>query len=226
VAFVHAPDTLGIAGPFTVTAAAYDRTRGLVAIVSPCAEHGLRVRVVGPSGYVRDLEAAPCGGASAPERTTLSPGDSIVATLAGADLGLGASGALRLEASYVATAGQSPVVERPLVVRNAPTCPSNDYGIHFALGVAVRDAVTDAWLPATVVATDGSFREVLGPGPGVPGVAAPPSYYGVAERTGTYQVTVNAAGYKSWTQQNVVVTRGTDCHVRTASLVARLDPSS
>src|SRR5689334_6850296 len=91
VAFVRAPDTLGFAGPFTVTVAAYDRTRGRVTIPSPCAEHGFRVRVVGPSGYARDLDAPPCPGVSVVQPATLSPGDSLVATFAGADLGLGAS---------------------------------------------------------------------------------------------------------------------------------------
>ena len=224
VAFVRAPDTLGFAGAFTVTVAAYNRARGVVTMLSPCAEQGFRVRVVS-SGYVRDLDAGPCGGAVVGP-ATLAPNDSLIATLTGADLGLGASPRSQLEASYVDTAGRSPVVARPLVVRNAVTCPPTDPSIHYAVSVAVRDAATGAWLPATVVATDGSFQEVLSPGPGMPGVAAPPSYYGVAERTGTYQVSVNTPGYRLWTRQNVAVTRGADCHVQTASVVALLDPSS
>jgi len=222
VAFLRAPDTLGLAGDFAVTVVARNRTPGLVPLVAPCGASGFVVRVSGASGYARELPRASCGAAPAPG--TLSPGDSLVATVADADLS--ASGVFRLEATYATSAGRSGTVERALVVRNARTCPAGDDGIKPALNVAVQDLVTRASLPALVVATDGGYRAVLMPSPGVPGSAGPGSYFGAAERSGTYTITVSATGYEPWTRENVVVTRGADCHVQQANLLALLERPS
>ena len=88
-----------------------------------------------------------------------------------------------------------------------------------AVSVDVRDSTTGA--PAVrnaiIVASLGAFADTASSsifdGP-----------YGLAhERPGTYTVTVQKQGYRQWSLSGVRVTKG-ECHVRTASLVARLQP--
>jgi hypothetical protein len=50
----------------------------------------------------------------------------------------------------------------------------------------------------------------------------PAEYQLAHERTGTYTVTVSAAGYRPWSRSGVKVTRQDDCHVRTQRLTALL----
>ena len=51
------------------------------------------------------------------------------------------------------------------------------------------------------------------------------SLYGVGERPGTYTVTLEKPGYKTWTQTGVRITSDV-CHVRTVTLHAHLIPQS
>jgi hypothetical protein len=105
-------------------------------------------------------------------------------------------------------------------------CHPSDGRITFALSVAVRDSMLGTWLDATVRAQDGAFSEGLIPAPGIPGVSAPPSYFGVADRPGTYIVTVAAAGYRSWRREGIVVASSPGCHVTPVALAALLQPAT
>jgi hypothetical protein len=109
---------------------------------------------------------------------------------------------------------------------SAATCRPSDGRITFAFSVAVRDSILGTWLSATVRAQDGFFAEELGPGPGIPGLAAPPSYFGVADRPGTYTVTVTTPGYRSWRREGIVVMRSPGCHVATVGLTVLLQPAA
>ena len=94
------------------------------------------------------------------------------------------------------------------------SCPAS---VAPAVFVTVRDSVTNALVGrgSRIIARDGAFADT----------ARTSTYdgtYGLAdERSGTYAVTVEQQGYRSWSLQGVSVTRG-ECHVRTASLTARL----
>lgn len=84
-----------------------------------------------------------------------------------------------------------------------------------ALDVTVTSAATGAPLVATVVVRDGAFADSMS--------TAGPYFYSLLERAGTYDVTVRAAGYATWTRPDVRVTKD-QCHVKTAHLDARLTP--
>jgi hypothetical protein len=86
------------------------------------------------------------------------------------------------------------------------------------LSVTVRDSVTSATVTdgVEVVAVEGAFADtargsLLGSG----------VYSLVYERAGSYEVTVTHPAYKTWRQSAVRVTAD-ECHVRTVSLLARL----
>ena len=104
-----------------------------------------------------------------------------------------------------------------------------DYGVNcpdiYAYGVvvSVRDSTSgaDAVAGATGVAIDGTFRDSVSVPSGKSPQASAISLAG--ERAGTYTVIVRKAGYKDWTNSNVVVTRDA-CHVRTVTLTAQLQP--
>jgi len=88
------------------------------------------------------------------------------------------------------------------------------------IAVEVRDSVTDAHVGAgaRIVARSGSFADTLR----VPADLAHEGPYGLAgERPGVYTVTVEREGYRPWSRGGVRVEAG-ECHVRTVSLVARL----
>ena len=105
-------------------------------------------------------------------------------------------------------------------------CHPTDGRITFALSVAVRDSMLGTWLTATVRAQDGGFSEGLVPSPGAPGITAPFSYFGVADRPGTYTVTVTAGGYRSWRRDGIVVASSPGCHVATVGVTALLQPAT
>jgi len=218
VAFTSAPDTLVSSTEFTLSVIASNRSSGTVTVTLQCAESGFLIRVMDSQGAAREHMPA-CASGTIVSPITMIAGDSIVANVRIPSSE--ASGTYRLEASYGTDAARSRIAQRGLVIRNASACPS-DRNIAFALNVAVRDAVTNAFLPAVVVVTDGSFSETLAPGPGAPGQPGPGSYFGAAERTGTYTVTVTSAGYGTWRREGTVVTRGADCHVQGVSLLAAL----
>ena len=86
------------------------------------------------------------------------------------------------------------------------------------LSVTVRDSVTSGTLAdgVEVVAAEGAFADtarasLLGSG----------VYSLVYERAGTYDVTVSHPAYQTWRLSAVVVTAD-QCHVRTVSVLARL----
>ena len=82
--------------------------------------------------------------------------------------------------------------------------------------VTMQDSVTSGRIGGRVIATarDGIYADTaLGPGP-----------VGLAyDRAGRYDVAVEATGYLPWAQEGVRVTRD-ECHVRTVSLLALLQP--
>ena len=50
------------------------------------------------------------------------------------------------------------------------------------------------------------------------------TFFGAAERAGTYRITVSKAGYQTWTRTGVQVTADV-CHVHPAQAEARLQPA-
>ena len=90
-----------------------------------------------------------------------------------------------------------------------------------AFAMEIRDSISGQGLAARSVATvaDGGFSDTLALVPD-----ADSAYRsGVYERAGTYDVTVTAAGYQTWTLQNVVV-ESRVCHVEPVHLLVRLQP--
>ena len=87
-----------------------------------------------------------------------------------------------------------------------------------AIVVSVQDSASGApaGRGARIIAKDGAFADTA---------RATASYdgpYQVAlERSGTYTVTVEQQGYRTWSRSGVSVSRDR-CHVRTAALTARL----
>lgn len=68
---------------------------------------------------------------------------------------------------------------------------------------------------------DGSY-EALGE---MPFPSTPPRLLAANERPGTYRVVVQASGYRDYTQENVVVTRGGACnYLRGVQLNVQLFP--
>lgn len=91
-----------------------------------------------------------------------------------------------------------------------------------AVSVDVRDSVTNAVAGrgASIIAHDGVFADTA------EFVSAYDGPYGLAhERVGTYTVTVEQQGYRPWSRTGVRVTRD-ECHVRTVSITARLQPQA
>ena len=89
-----------------------------------------------------------------------------------------------------------------------------------AVSVTVRDSATNALVGrgARIIARDGEFADTADFSNEYDGP------YGLAhERTGSYDVTVDQQGYRVWSRAGVNVTRG-ECHVRTVSITARLQP--
>jgi len=89
----------------------------------------------------------------------------------------------------------------------------------YGLTVAVRDQVTT--LPkaddATLTLREGAYEEI------VTDSWDGTTLSGAGERAGTYSVTVEHAGYESWTRAGVEITAD-ECHVIPVSLTAELIP--
>jgi hypothetical protein len=87
------------------------------------------------------------------------------------------------------------------------------------LVVTVLDSVTKAAISgASVTARSGTRTDV------VPDYESARSSYPLAyEKAGTYSVTVEKAGYRTWLRSDVRVTSDR-CHVQTVSLTALLQP--
>lgn len=97
-----------------------------------------------------------------------------------------------------------------------------------AVEVEVRDAVSGEHLAVTPrgIARDGAFQDSLRVGSTT--LSIPPlvvTMVGADERAGTYLVQLEAEGYQPWDTSGVVVT-GDECHVRTVSFAADLEPVS
>jgi hypothetical protein len=93
-----------------------------------------------------------------------------------------------------------------------------------ALAVTVVDAVSGAPRAgeALAVARDDRYSDTLRVN-GFLGDGTPIALTGADERPGTYDLTVEHAGYRTWSATNVRVTSNT-CHVQTVELTARLEP--
>ena len=103
----------------------------------------------------------------------------------------------------------------PLIGRDCTT------DVHPAVSVQIWDARSAAVLtgPATAIARDGAFADTAE-------VEAGDSWARLAlERPGVYEVTVRRAGYREWTRTGVRAKDG-ECHVRTATLHAVLEPAT
>ena len=94
--------------------------------------------------------------------------------------------------------------------------------LRYGIAVAIRDAVTGAPAAAgaRLIAREGDYIETVD-GPAVPDLIV----LGAAgERPGKYTVTVQKAGYQTWTRSNIWVRDG-GCHVKTVQFEARLQPA-
>lgn len=88
-----------------------------------------------------------------------------------------------------------------------------------ALAVDVRDSTTGApaGRGARIIATTGTLADTLD----AARTAHDGPYTLAHERAGIYTVTVEQEGYRTWSGGGIRVTRD-ECHVRTVSVVARL----
>jgi hypothetical protein len=95
----------------------------------------------------------------------------------------------------------------------------------FGLHVDVVDSLTTAPpASALLIARSGAFVDSVGPEPSKLSYEGGPTYlrlYAAGERTGTYDLTVRAPGYRDWTRTGVRVT-GDECHAHPTTLTARL----
>ena len=88
------------------------------------------------------------------------------------------------------------------------------------IAVSVQDSASGTLVGrgARIIAQDGTFADTAR------ATTAHDGPYALAfERGGTYTVTVEQQGFRTWSRSGVSVTRD-QCHVRTAALTARLQP--
>jgi hypothetical protein len=92
----------------------------------------------------------------------------------------------------------------------------------YAINIAPRDSVTNAWLArgTTAIVRDGSYYDSVT----VPMASFDELIIGLAaNRIGTYAVTVRKSGYNDWTKNGVQV--GADaCGIGALLLTAKLQP--
>ncbi|HEU0076182.1 MAG TPA: hypothetical protein VFQ76_00960 [Longimicrobiaceae bacterium] len=117
----------------------------------------------------------------------------------------------------------APLALLPLLTACADLLPPGDCttDVKPAVSVLIRDARSGGDLtgPATAIARDGAFADTAEIGAG-------DSWAWLAlERPGVYEVTVRRAGYREWTRTGVRARDG-ECHVRTATLRAELEPAT
>ena len=101
--------------------------------------------------------------------------------------------------------------------------------VHPGIVVTVRDSVAQTPVrgPVTVIARDGAFADtavLVNQNSQDPATVDFGPFSLALERPGTYEVTVEAQGYRRWQRAGVRVRRD-DCHVRTVSLLALLQNS-
>ena len=102
---------------------------------------------------------------------------------------------------------------------NDIACTEN---LAYGLNLQVRDSVTGVptGRQATVVAQDGQYTETL-QFLGALVATDSLSFFGAAERAGTYLITVTKAGYRAWTRSGVTVLADV-CHVHGVTVEVRL----
>ena len=96
-------------------------------------------------------------------------------------------------------------------------CPAQ---ANAGIAVSVQDSASgaSAGRGARIIAKDGAFADTAR------ATTAYDGPYGLAfERSGTYTVTVEQQGYRTWSRSGVLVSHD-QCHVRTAAVTARLQP--
>lgn len=101
--------------------------------------------------------------------------------------------------------------------RNPVVCTDQSVA---GLAVSVQDSASGmlAGRGARIIATDGAFADTAR------ATTAYDGPYALArERSGTYTVTVEQQGYRTWSRSGVSVSRD-QCHVRTTAVGARLQP--
>jgi len=106
-------------------------------------------------------------------------------------------------------------------VKEEPSCETVAV---FGINITVSDSVTGATFPFSNVfarAVDGTYRDSLFQREIINTFGAPPKLNLAEERPGTYDVTVTADGYKTWTKTGVAVPKQ-GCHVVKQLLDARL----
>lgn len=84
--------------------------------------------------------------------------------------------------------------------------------------VSLGNSIANVSEGVTVIATDGSFSEILFAYDG-----ANPVFSGVYERTGQYQLVVSKEGYQGYTSQPIIVGRDR-CHVIPKQIHVVLQP--
>ena len=103
-------------------------------------------------------------------------------------------------------------------------CTCTDH-LAWAVGVKVRDAVTDGLLSSTptVILTDGRYRETLDEA-WVHPASATHRVVGGWGRGGTYDVEVRAPGYRTWKEDDVRVREDRCGHPQGVWLEVRMVP--
>lgn len=95
----------------------------------------------------------------------------------------------------------------------------------YGLTITVVDSLTGAPpSSATLIARDWAHVDSVGPQAPLPSGPQGPAVLilsAAGERSGTYDLTVRAAGYQAWTKADVHVSED-ECHVQGVALTARL----
>jgi hypothetical protein len=91
-----------------------------------------------------------------------------------------------------------------------------------AVSVRVQDSASGALVASgtRLIARDGAYTDSSTFPANHPELDSS-SLEAAGERAGTYSVTVRKAGYRDWTRDNVVASKG-ECHVNTVALTAVL----
>lgn len=106
--------------------------------------------------------------------------------------------------------------------RAAPLSTCNLPVVLFGLQVIVVDSLTNTSPPSAIlIARSGAYVDSVGPR--TPDALGWLSLSAAMERSGMYDLTVRAPGYREWTRADVRVTDD-GCHVDPVAVTARLRP--